>query len=362
MKIKNILLLGVLLAATISSCSKDSDTPEPEKGDAQLNIALKASSDLLKATTNEELAGESNINNITVFQFTEDGSGLMIDPYRTEMSASGSATLPDIPSKVGMAKIVLVVNTASGALNGVTSYSQLQSVLAKLSDQSTSNLTMSSQVITTKSPLTEGDNYLGYSSVGESGNINGITTPLEVTRLVARVDLIGLRTEFAGTKLEGGIVRIDEVSLTDIKTASHFFSQDYWGVVMTDGNFANTETVKINKQIYDGSPLSGVTLRNYVMENDGAVSGRPTLVRVKATLLASKGYLEQEKTFTSIVNLNGVVQQGVIHKYVKRNHVYRLNIKFGKNSFDPDQDPMAALDVQVEVVAWGPVTQDVEIE
>lgn len=61
---------------------------------------------------------------------------------------------------------------------------------------------MSSQVIVTENALKEGDNYLGYASMG-ADNINGISKPVEVTRLVARVELAQVSTRFDGTKVDG---------------------------------------------------------------------------------------------------------------------------------------------------------------
>lgn len=67
-----------------------------------------------------------------------------------------------------------------------------------------------------------------------------------------------------------------------------------------------------------------------------------------------------------------LIDRGYNHNYVKRNYVYRLNVTFGDTSFDGDheKDPnipipprptTGDLDVQVEVVNWGQVSQDVEI-
>ena len=93
------------------------------------------------------------------------------------------------------AQIVIVSNTPENSLAGVTSYSDFESKLAQLADQSQSNLVMSSPVITTQAPLVKGDNYLGYASMG-SENINGIAEPVEITRLAARLDLVNVKTDF----------------------------------------------------------------------------------------------------------------------------------------------------------------------
>ena len=58
-----------------------------------------------------------------------------------------------------------------------------------LSSQAQTNLTMSSQAIVTKSALTGDDNYLGYEDLGDQ-NIDGISDPILLTRVAARVDLV----------------------------------------------------------------------------------------------------------------------------------------------------------------------------
>ena len=71
----------------------------------------------------------------------------------------------------------------------------------QLSDQSQNNLMMSSPVITTNSTLLVGDNYLGYQSMGTE-NINGIDSPVEITRLASRIDLVSLKTSFTKRRID----------------------------------------------------------------------------------------------------------------------------------------------------------------
>ena len=88
-------------------------------------------------------------------------------------------------------------------------------------------------------------------------------------------------------------------------------------------------------------------------------------------LCLKRTYEAETKIFTAVINRNGL-DRGYNHNYVKRNYVYRLNVTFGDTSFDGDheKDPnipipprptTGDLDVQVEVVNWGQVSQDVEI-
>ena len=103
-----------------------------------------------------------------------------------------------------------------------------------------------------------------------------------------------------------------------------------------------------------------------------AARGRPYgLIRKAIISHARPGKNPATKIFTAVINRNGL-DRGYNHNYVKRNYVYRLNVTFGDTSFDGDheKDPnipipprptTGDLDVQVEVVNWGQVNQDVEI-
>ena len=202
-----------------------------------------------------------------------------------------------------------------------------------------------------------------------SENINGIAEPVEITRLAARLDLVNVKTDFTKTLLRNRTVRVEEVTILNQSAASRFFSRDYWGVVMATGHLGNSDATALNRDIANGSPINDTPYVHYVMENDG--SEAPTEIQVRATLLETDTYEAETKIFTAVINRNGL-DRGYNHNYVKRNYVYRLNVTFGDTSFDGDheKDPnipipprptTGDLDVQVEVVNWGQVSQDVEI-
>ena len=94
---------------------------------------------------------------------------------------------------------------------------------------------------------------------------------------------------------------------------------------------------------------------------------RPTKVVVCATMEAKGQYLEQTKLLMAVINANGLTN-GYDHNYVKRNYIYRVSLGFSGTSFKPITPPLPPepetgdLDVKVEVVGWGPVDQNVEIE
>lgn len=361
--LKNIFLASLFFSLSVG-CSNDdgnnNSNLNPESlADAKLSIEIKATGAKTKAyNPNDlnELEGEANINNLAVLIFTEDGSAVLGRKWEA-VQTEYAATLTNVPAKAAKARIIIVANVPESLINGVTSYNDFQEDLVDLASQSQTSLAMSSRVITTdKELLASDDNYLGYESMG-SDNVNGISSPIMLTRVASRIDLVSMETNFAGSPLEGRSVRVEAVSINDMKTRSRYFSAAEWGAVEVDGNYASSPVVPLNATISDVSPVTNTPYSHYVMENTD--TDNPTQIVVRATLLATATAPAQTKTFVSTINLNGT-EKGYNHDLIKRNYVYRLWITFGKNSFDDIRNTY--LDVAVEVVGWGPVNQDVVID
>lgn len=70
-------------------------------------------------------------------------------------------------------------------------------------------------MVHTEQALVKGeDNLIGYTA---GTNIDNISTPLLLTRIVARVEMNTIETRFAGSLLEGKTVRIDHIALANVK-------------------------------------------------------------------------------------------------------------------------------------------------
>ena len=387
MKLKNILYIGLALFVC-TGCSKDEDHGNEPKGKALLSVKVSAngtaaSGAVMKGYTpdkNNELPGEANVNNLTVLVFNENGTAMLADPHWSDTRpANGSVTITDIEVSPAKAQIVFVANTENGTFDGIGTYTDFENKLAQLAGQRQDNLTMSSRVISTEKALVAGDNYLGYSSMGD-GNINGIASPIEITRLPARLDLANVRTDFTKTILMGRSVTVESIYVKNQKTASRFFSPGYWGTVMTDGNLSNSTVTPLGIVANNTTSLAETPYIHYVMENKtetvGATLAAPTQFVIRATLAASGEYQAETQTFVATINENGMLKE-YDHNYIKRNYVYRITITFRDKNFegdridppvDPPIDPVdppeteeAQLDVQVQVIGWGPVNQDVEI-
>lgn len=354
-------------------CSNNDNLPEnpSQFPDAAVSLQVKASA--LKADADmNALSGEKNINSLTAVVFDATGKYLLGNPFRVENvgTTDGSAQIINIPAKATKAQIVIIANAPTSILTGWTNYQTFSEKLAQLSDQSQNNLTMSTKLIVTKSELSAGDNFIGYEN---ATNIDGLNDPVELTRLAARVEVVRVSTDFASSKNLGRTVRIDSIYLENVKTASAYFSPEYWGAVFAGGNLENSVPDALGQALTDETPITSVIWRKYVMENTEAANA--TKVVVRATILSSRKFEPQTKIFSAVINAKGITGDGA-HKFIKRNYIYRLSLTFGPNSFDsivppvpplpdptPEPEPTTGdLNVQVEVVGWGPVDQHIEIE
>lgn len=360
---KYIFYLGLALLMC-AGCSKDDSGSVKSLPDAKITLQFKAAAangKVPKAVSKagpdaNELAGEANINNITAFVFNQDGSELLATPYYTDdISASdGIVTITNIPAKATMAQIILIANAGGNTFGSVATYSDLESMLCKLDDQLQTSLAMSTQVIETTKPLVVGDeNYLGYTSMGEN-NINNISTPLELTRLAARLDVVGIKTKFTRPELVGRTVTIESIAVANQKTASRYFSHNYWGAVGVDGNLETSETTVMDLVVDNNTTLNEIAFRSYVMENDG--SEEPTELLIKATIRAKDPYQSRTREFRAVINEKGLSAHG--HNFVKRNYVYKIALSFNDDSFE-EEEIFGLVDITIMVAPWD--TEEINI-
>lgn len=367
MKLQN-LIIAISAFAIFASCS-DSVEPNPEGTIA----SLKAKVVTRASTTNDELEleGEANINNISIIAFNEAGTEVLGVKSETLTSVSHEYNITLGIAQLMKVKFVLIANAPIDALQAVTNYTELEALLAKLSDQKQDYLTMSTPVITTASAIVEGGNYIGTGDAYT--NINGIKT-LYLTRVPARVQVGSIKTNFTKPILVGRDVQIRQIHFENVKTQSRFFSVADWGKVEVNDNFMDTDDVSFvdnnnnaNNIWVNNTDHATNLLYKYVMENLGT-EGKPTIIWVQARLAARPPYFSETKWFSAVINPNGLEKKTADHNYVKRNYVYDLGLTFGDGSFDgdhKDEDPeppvpdTTNLHLEVTVIPYGPAVQDI---
>lgn len=368
------LILFVSVSTLLASCAKDDGPVTPSLEQAHLSVGLQLRSQAGSKAGGDPnaLPGESDIHNLAAYVFNSDGSAL-IGYGRNDDPDPERLAVTDIETSAQRILLVVLANVPADLDGTVGSYSALQSRLAGLATQSQRSLTFSTPAIRPEQPLEKGeDNLIGYTA---GTNVDNLSTPLPLTRIAARVEMRQIETAFAGTPLEGKTVRIDHITLANVKSNSRYFSEADWGDVEAGASeaapvygagaseaaasFAEGSHpvdylgADFDRTVGDNAPWLAPAYSSYIFENSSS-DILPTLLVVKATLVETN----QTRFFTSPVNRNGV-KNGYDHNFVKRNYIYRLYVTFTGTSFDNDD---ASLDVRVEVAGWGAVHQTEEIK
>lgn len=394
MKLKH-LFVATLAICIYTSCAKDNNGgQQPPLPDAKLTIEFipqgvkpktATPNASVKANDVNEFAGEANINNVAAAVFNQEGTVLYGHKWQPVVTENDQTRINNIPAKNDRVRIVIMANVPQDFATGVTTLTDLQNKLADLTTQKIDYLTMSSEVITSNTVLSANDqNYIGIEGVT---NINNITTPLVLTRVPARISLVGAKTQFAGTAFEGRSVSIDAIYLANAKTKSKFFSVTDWGAVEAEGNFAYNEnclnfsdqpfaptSAKVNylvqsfedpithigKLVNDNSSYDNIQGSIYTFEN--SVEATPTLIVIKATIQAGNNSDAMTRYFYIKVNDKGTTD-GNPHKWIKRNYVYKVHPTFTDKSFPGAEEPgVAELNVEIKVENWNIVFQRPDLD
>ncbi|MEG1544263.1 MAG: fimbrial protein [Tannerellaceae bacterium] len=356
MKLKKILFALAVLTS-LASCSKDENKTVDwqEAGDASLSVQVRTRNvGTTKAVDNDKnaLPGEAKINDMAVLVFDQSGASRIGYSWKKINTLDATATIEGVEAKMVNVQIAVFANVADELLSRVTSVSDLQSLYAALATQKQDYQSMSSGLITTQGVLAE-QNYIGFGA-GYT-NINNLYDPLVLTRIAARIEISSFRTKFVGTKLAGETVRIDALSLLNVKENSYCFNAEDWGVVeVPNSKYINVKEPFTPITINDESTIKRNVL-GYVYEKNN--ESAPTQIQIVATLLAANGHKEQTRTFTATINEK---REGHDKRLIRRNYVYDLKIAFTEKSFSPESE-LSTLEVTVIVVPWGSVEQNVEI-
>lgn len=187
MKNRFLFLVGIGALLAMSSCSKDEENLVVKSGEpARLSITLKGTSVDTRAlgnTTSPSVAEENKIQRIVVGLFKTDGSTDVI--FEKDYTSGYDGSVIEVTGKMvqgsdnGYRDIIVVANAPQYHFNGITKKSDFEN---------------------RKIDLTQTKDFLpmtGTSSVTlESNKTVTISSPIQITRLVARISLVNIVTAF----------------------------------------------------------------------------------------------------------------------------------------------------------------------
>lgn len=202
------IIFGFTVAALAVSCNKaDSSFPNPaDRNQGRADGFFEVSLSINAPRTKSLSAGkEEQVNNVQVYVFDADNGN------RLESFYNGASTVPTMRLSRGNKMFKVLVNSKADS-SRVSSLQDLQSALSDFSDNTSSNFVMS----------------------GEASVSIPATTSVEITvsRLVAKVVLSKITTNFTAPVYDSLTFRLDSIYLTNVAQKCRFYdayTPDSWG-------------------------------------------------------------------------------------------------------------------------------------
>lgn len=388
MKLSKLFLIGAIALGMVA-CNND-DVPNVQEKNA--TVSLKLTQAGTRAIGDNTLAvAESNIKKLDVFVFNGDAR----DGFKSEASATSVLEVKEIAVTTGSRTLVVVAN-APEDLSGITSKAAL---LAKVNDdlenQTVDNGLLMTSEETTAFTIAPGHNYYGYAddAAVPAENKHSVGEPVKLTRVAARVALVGATTDFTGA-YDGWEFEPSEIFLFNAKKQSKYFGASLVeggellsGVDLTgfDGTLKPVDWVAAWEVPYLKDNLTDLTtvtatapIYYYTFENDPTI--QPTVLSIKGKLKNADGDELTNADLPGAIDTDGFTYYSVIvngnlggYNYtganvdhdgtILRNTQYNITLTIKHPGKDDPTDPpteQAMLDVLVEVVPWVVVNQAVE--
>ncbi|MBP5517491.1 MAG: hypothetical protein J6X91_02350 [Bacteroidales bacterium] len=203
------LLCAALIAVVMTACGKEEAIVEPSKSEtATVHLSVSPFEILTKNTDpNNDLKKHiDSIKIIDVFIFRESG---VLDAYKHfSITDVGGMNLSDlqINATVGNRTIYVIANAKETSWAGVTTESKLLSLPVMLQDEFLRNFTMSAKITL---------------DLQESQTVNVV-----LKKLIAKVIVNGVKTDFANGPYEGVKLRNVRMYLTNISGAKNYLGEE----------------------------------------------------------------------------------------------------------------------------------------
>lgn len=321
-------MLACVVVFSAFSCEKSGDVASGneivesgQEGTLVVSIATKGE------TGQRALSDENKVNMLELFVFRNEGEGIGdLDAYKKlQGDALLSLTDVELRSTTGKKIVYAVLNSHNEDWTGVKTLTDFEAKLSCLQREKTDDFTMAGRAETTLQLTTD--------------------VAIEVSRLVAKVQLSGIRCDFSGTPYEGA-------SLTDVK----IYLTNAYGCKSYALNTNGTTPHILNAKGYSASDVSGCAAPSILYKELGTSVGS-AVTNVGHNFYCYENMVAQESSsarFTRLVvegKLNGHTYYYPVninragfgytasndHSGVRRNTAYTIDITICRpGSTDPD--------------------------
>ena len=343
------MLLVALVGTVAVSCEKDIATEQLQESKLLVNIVPEYSAGTKASGAGHGVQAEDNtVNLLELFVFRAEGDDAgMLDAYKS-YSGSELASLSNLELKTttGKKHIYAVANShRSDNWKGVKTLNDFKAQVASLQLEDAKNFTMVGNV----------DAQLQTTT----------SVSFSISRLVSRIQLASVKTDFAGTPWAGSTLQNVKFYIINVAGDKLYH----------DGSNQPTPTILNSKKLVEAD-CSASTMTG-LMKDDIKVNISDDGYNTVHSFYCYENVIAAEtdaSRFTKLViqgDLNGTTyyypisinregfgyESSVGHMGVKRNNAYTLNVTILRpGSLDPDQPVVhSALKTTLNVVNWSTV-------
>lgn len=396
---RKVFFIVTLCVTFFTSCSND-ESVTPESGQQQTakieltltgaNAGTRASGGTAPSENTDEDGnpiGEQKVNNIVVGVFDSYGNTLIIKSVTNpDVSKSASIEVPLVKGTMNGCTAVAVANVPASVVATLNNVKIKSSFIGTIIGLSSSTASSDGEVqVSTNLPMSGNvaDNANAQTFTLSPGNTtSGLSVSL--VRMVSRITLTGISTNFTGTAYSGATFKLQRVFLRDAidgtkVTPSTIISEEMSGsYIKGGGTWDNTEkkwTSDINNYLFNvqtagsepaigsSSPIPGTVPYYwfYAFANDGSAS--PTAFVIQG-LFDSDGDGETaapETVFYPVIvnktqsgtTYNGD-NTGTSTGSISRNQLYNLSVTIRTKgaALPTDNIAPAALSINISVTPW----------
>ena len=341
-------LLVASLAAFVSfvtvSCEKAVDLEvEQAASPSKLSISILPQTKAT-GTSHGIQSDDNNVNMLEIFVFKNEGADAgVLDTYK-KLSSAELASLANIQvqTTTGSKVIYAVANSHKDNWTGVNTLAQFKSVLASLQAENLKSFTMVGSTV---------------SQLQAATSVN-----IDVSRLVARVHLAGIKTAFAGTPYEGSTLKNVKAYLINV-IGDASYAEGAWS--------AKPFVLNANKYVPEnaaGCAMTGMLYDEILQDVGDAGYTTPHYFYCYENMLQTESYDNKYTRLVIQADLNGTTYYYPIsinregfgynssngHIGIKRNTSYSLEVTISRpGSLEPGSNlEFGTVTAKVNVLNW----------
>ena len=253
MKTCRFLIALALPALLLSSCSSKDDPTNENVSTRTLTLTISGASYGSTRTAGSTPADEAGVKNLTIVVL--DGEAVENITYVKNVQVTGGKITQQITYKASSPKIKVVANVPESTFSGVTTETGFNNALASL-DNTTASYTDGVFTPSVGDNTTVGTQKSDIlPMVGTAGTITAGTASVALYRLVSRISLSGITSDFSNPIYAGYTLKIDEIFLSNVPVESSLSSE--W-----DEN--GGKTVPTTSSLMQGETTNATAYKSYL--------------------------------------------------------------------------------------------------